>query len=839
MVTTGGMTKAAASLIEATKTFGGTAALSKVTIHLIPGEVLALLGENGAGKSTCVKLLAGVYRPDQGRVEVDGKAVSLHSPLDAQRTGIAVMHQHPGLFPDLSVAENIFIGHPLKDRFGRLDYARMAGRTRELLETVGLACDPIERLGGLSTSEQQLVEITRALSLNSRVLIMDEPTAALSQREVERLFAVLAELRTHEVAMMFVGHRMDEIYRVADRIAVLRDGRLVGTELASELTHERAVQLMVGRPLDKFYPHHDAKAGEILLSVDGLARDQAFQGVSFDLRAGEILGLGGLVGSGRTEIARVLFGIDRATAGSIRTNGDPVAFRSTQDAMNHGIAYVSEDRIGQSLVMDFSILTNATITVLDQTTRYALVTRSKELALARPSLDRLQLRFKTYDQPVRTLSGGNQQKVVLCKWLLTNPRVLILDEPTQGIDIQTKANVHTMMVELAGRGLGILLISSELPELLGMCDRIIVLREGAVTAQFARGEATQEKVSTLRPAESKPAPVKVASQRVHPFRRLLAQRELGLVAAIAAVVFPIMLINPRMLSAANLTALSMDAALLIIVAVAQMLVIITRNIDLSVASVIGLAAYAAASTLHTHPEIGVAGATLLSCGVGLICGLVNGLIVTKGHVPAIVATLGTMSVFRGANSLWAGGKQISADQVPQAWLDLTSTRVLGVPGVVLIALAALVVVGLALRFLPAGRELFAIGSNPDGAKLIGIPVASRVLAAFAIAGLLAGFDGGLWASRYATIDARVATGFELTVIAAVVVGGVAIRGGAGTLQGVALGALTLLVIRNGLTLVRVDPLWLEGVYGLIILVAVSIDALVGRRSRKDRHRAKS
>ncbi len=534
MVTTGGMTKAAASLIEATKTFGGTAALSKATIHLIPGEVLALLGENGAGKSTCVKLLAGVYQPDQGRVEVDGKAVSFHSPLDAQRTGIAVMHQHPGLFPDLSVAENIFIGHPLKDRFGRLDYARMAGRARELLETVGLACDPMERLGGLSTSEQQLVEITRALSLNSRVLIMDEPTAALSQREVERLFAVVAELRTHGVAMMFVGHRMDEIYRVADRIAVLRDGRLVGTELASELTHERAVQLMVGRPLDKFYPHHDAKAGEILLSVEGLARDQAFQGVSFDLRAGEILGLGGLVGSGRTEIARVLFGIDRATAGSIRTNGDPVAFRSTQDAMNHGIAYVSEDRIGQSLVMDFSILTNATITVLDQTTRYGLVTRSKELALARPSLDRLQLRFKTYDQPVRTLSGGNQQKVVLCKWLLTNPRVLILDEPTQGIDIQTKANVHTMMVELAGRGLGILLISSELPELLGMCDRIIVLREGAVTAQFARGEATQEKViraatgaavaespakiAPLRPAEPKPAPVKVESQRVHPLQ---------------------------------------------------------------------------------------------------------------------------------------------------------------------------------------------------------------------------------------------------------------------------------------------------------------------------------
>jgi rhamnose transport system ATP-binding protein len=299
----------------------------------------------------------------------------------------------------------------------------------------------------------------------------------------------------------------------------------------------------------------------------------------------------------------------------------------------------------------------------------------------------------------------------------------------------------------------------------------------------------------------------------------------------AAVVVPVAAINPRMLSGPNLTALSMDAALLLIVAVAQMLVLLTRNIDLSVASVIGLSAYGAASALKTHPDLNICLALVVASGIGLLCGLVNGSVITIGRVPAIVVTLGTLSVFRGVDSLWTGGKQISADQVPQAWLDLTGGRVAGVPALVFIAAVVLLLTGFVLRSLPMGRELYAIGSNPDGAELIGIPVKRRVLGAFAMAGLLAGFDGGLWASRYATIDARVATGFELTVIASVVVGGVAIRGGAGTVLGVTLGALTLLVIRNGLILVRVDPLWLEGVYGLVILGAVTINLIVTRRSQ--------
>ena len=832
-----------AALHGVTKSFGGTVAVRDVSLALHSGEVLALLGENGAGKSTCVKLLAGVYRPDAGEVALDGHAVELAAPLDAQRHGIAVMHQHPGLFPDLGVAENIFVGHGPAARLGLLDRARMHHDAARLLNTVGLDCDPDALLASLRSSEQQLVEIARALSVRARVLIMDEPTAALSQREVDRLFAVVGDLRRQGVAMMFVGHRMDEIYRVADRVTVLRDGHLVATAPTAEMPRDRAVRLMVGRSLSHMYPEREAAPGAVVLAATGLARDGAFADVSIEVRAGEILGFAGLVGSGRTEIARVLFGVDQPTAGTIALGGHPVAFASPGDAMAAGIAYVSEDRIGQSLVMDFSILANASLPVIDQATVAGLIRPARELGLVRGHLDRLRLRFRNYLQPVKTLSGGNQQKVVLSKWLATKPRVLILDEPTQGIDVQTKAEVHAVIADLARQGLAIILISSELPELLGMCDRIMVLREGRVTAELPAAQATQERVlyamtdaggaaaAPARHAVVDPVTVERPAGRL---RSLIVRRELGLFLAMAAVIVPVVAVNPRMLSGANLSAVAMDAGLLTIVAVGQMLVILTRNIDLSVASIIGLAAYVSADLLRSHPELGVTGGILAASAVGLACGLLNGLVVTVGRVPSIVVTLGTLTLYRGFTSLYAAGKQVNADQVPQAWLDLTSASVAGVPGVVLIALATLVVIAFVLRRLAIGRELYAIGSNPDGAQLIGIRVRRRVLGAFACSGLLAGFDGALWASRYATIDARVAIGFELTVIAAVVVGGVAIRGGSGTVLGVALGALTLLVIKNGLTLVRVDPLWLQGVYGLVILVAIAIDAFVIRRTRRAR-----
>jgi rhamnose transport system ATP-binding protein len=829
-----------AGLDGASKVFGGTVALRSVSLSLRSGEVLALLGENGAGKSTCVKLLAGLYRPSFGAVLIEGRPVEFESPAAAQYAGIAVMHQHPGLFPELTVAENIFMGHMPRAGMAGLDRSVMRARSREILESLGFECDPDRVLGELRTSEQQLVEIGRALSVNARVLIMDEPTAALSQREVARLFAIVAELKTRGVAIMFVGHRMDEIYRVADRIAVLRDGALVGVETRENLPREVAIRWMVGRELSGLYPLSRAKKGDVVLQLDDLSRDGEFEHIDLTVRAGEIVGLGGLVGSGRTEIARAIFGMTRPSSGTISVCGKAVKFGTPRDAMAGGVAYVSEDRLGQSLVTDFSILSNLALTILDRVERLGLFSGAMTLDLVRPHLDRLQLRYSSYDQPVSTLSGGNQQKVVLAKWLATQPKLLILDEPTQGVDVQAKSEVHAMIADLASKGLAILLISSEMPELIGMCDRIVVLHEGRKTGEFSRAEATQEAVLTAATDDlGVGRRLKVVESQTHQVEQVAAlpakarftlRREVGLAAAMAVVVAPVALINPRIFSPANLTTVSMDAALLVIVTLAETLILLTRNIDLSIASIIGLSAYGSALAVHTHPELGVAFGLCVAIGVGALCGATNGAIITFGRVPAIVATLGTLSIFRGLDSLWAGGTQISADQVPQAWLDMTSAKLMGVPLVVFIGVAVVVAVAVVLNRTVFGRELFAIGSNPPGAALIGIRSRPRVLSAFALAGALTGLTGALWASRYATIDARVAYGYELSVIAAAVVGGVAIRGGAGSVLGAALGALTLLIIRNGLTLVRVDPLWLQGVYGLVILIAIAIDAYVAVRS---------
>ena len=829
------------ALSEVTKAFGGTIALRSATFDLRAGEVLALLGENGAGKSTCVKLIAGVYAPTEGSVLLDGRPVAFHSPQDAQAAGIAVMHQHPGLFPDLSLAENIYLGHMPRDRFGGIDGAAMLDGARRVLTMVGLDAPAGTRLGELRTSEQQLVEIARALSLDARVLIMDEPTAALSQREVERLFDVVDNLRRRGVAMMFVGHRMDEIFRIADRIAVLRDGRLIDVRPKANLGRGAAIAMMVGREMRDLYPERDRRPGNLILETRGLSKDGVFSNIDLTLHEGEVLGLGGLVGSGRTEIARVLFGIDRPDAGEILIDGRKVVFNNARDAMDHRIAYVSEDRLGQSLVMDFSILDNAVLPIVGQAAARGLYSREGAIGLVADWLGRMKLRFAGYDQPVNQLSGGNQQKVALAKWLRTEPRILILDEPTQGIDVGTKAEVHAMIAELARQGLAIILISSEMPELIGMCDRIVALREGQKTGEFDGRTATQEKV--LEAATRSSDREQAASASVEPGKRadtgaldFLKRREFGLLAAMIAVVVPVTIVNPRMLSAANITAVAMDASLLIVAALAQMLVLLTRNIDLSIASVIGLSAYMAASMVQAHPGIDIAIGISAACAVGLAAGLINGLVVTKGKIPAIVVTLASMSILRGFNSLWAAGDQVSADEVTQTWLDMTSHKILGLPLIVVLAAVILAASYVLLYRTAFGRELYATGSNPDGARLIGIPADRRIIAAFAIAGLLGGICGALWASRYATVDARVALGFELTVIASAVVGGVAIRGGSGTLLGIVLGSLTLLVIKNGLTLVRVDPLWLQGVYGLVILVAVSIDAFIVRRAHQLRQR---
>ena len=476
------------------KRFGAVQALRGVDLTLYPGEVHALVGENGAGKSTLVKILAGVHRPDTGTLQVGGEPVTLRGPADARDRGIAVIHQHPNLFPDLDVAENVFMGRQPRDRLGRVAWGRMYREVAALLGDLGVTLAVRAPVRGLSVADQQLVEIAKALSLEARVLVMDEPTASLSAREVDELFALTRRLRDRGVAILFVGHRLEEIFALCDRITVFRDGAFVVSAPTAELTTEATIRHMVGRQLDQLFPKEPAAVGEVALEVRGLTRSGVFRDVSFDLRRGEILGLFGLVGAGRTEVARVLFGVDRAEAGEVRVAGRPVAIASPSDAVRHGIGYVPEDRHGQGLVLDEGVSANIALPILRRLGRLGLVDRGRERAVAGDYAGRLQVKAAGLDQPVAALSGGNQQKVVLAKWLATEPRVLILDEPTRGIDVGTKAEVHRIVSRLAGAGMAIVLISSELPEVLAMADRVLVLHEGRVTGEFTQAEATQERV---------------------------------------------------------------------------------------------------------------------------------------------------------------------------------------------------------------------------------------------------------------------------------------------------------------------------------------------------------
>ncbi len=481
-------------LISISKQFGAIQALRNVNLSLYPGEVHALVGENGAGKSTLVKILAGIHRQDEGVVKVSGEVVELRSPIQAQALGIAVVQQEPMLFPDLDVAENVFMGRHPRDRFGRVDWKRMYREVDQLLASLDVALSSHTPVQGLSVAEQQLVEIAKALSLQARVLVLDEPTAALSAHEVEELFAIVKQLQKRGVAVLFVSHRLDEVFTIADRLTVLRDGTHIITAPVSEMTTEEIIKHMVGRELSNLFPKGEAEIGEVVLEVRHITRPGVFTDVSFQLRRGQILGFAGLVGAGRTEVARVLFGIDQAESGEILLKGKQVRIRSPQQAMDYGIAYVPEDRHQHGLVMNFSIATNITLPILRQVSRLGLVEPRREQQIASEYSNQLHVRSAGVEQLVSALSGGNQQKVVLGKWLATNPSVLILDEPTRGIDVGAKAEVHRIISDLASRGLAIILISSELPEVLAMADQIIVLHEGRVTGTFARSEASQERV---------------------------------------------------------------------------------------------------------------------------------------------------------------------------------------------------------------------------------------------------------------------------------------------------------------------------------------------------------
>ena len=481
-------------LDRARKNFGAVQALVDGSVTLHPGEAHALLGENGAGKSTLVKILAGVHQPDGGRLVVDGQELTFSGPAAAKAAGVSIIYQEPTLFPDLTVAENIFVGRQPLGAARRIDRRAMNTAARQIFARLGVVLDPARPARGLSVADQQIVEIAKALSLDAKVLVMDEPTAALTSVEVERLFAVMRTLREHGAAVLFISHRLEEVFASCQRVTIMRDGRFVRTAPIEELTIDDIIRSMVGRDLEALFPKTETAPGEVVLEVDRLGREGVFSDVSFTVRRGEIVALAGLVGAGRSEVARAVFGIDQATSGSVRVLGRELALGSVPAAMRAGIALVPEDRRQQGLVMDLPIDQNVALASLGRLRKGGLIRRASERSLAGTWAQRLQLKFGRMANPVSTLSGGNQQKVVLGKWLARDPDLLIIDEPTRGIDVGTKAEVHRIIDGLVAEGMAVLMISSELPEVLGMADRVLVLHEGRVTAELTRAEATEDTI---------------------------------------------------------------------------------------------------------------------------------------------------------------------------------------------------------------------------------------------------------------------------------------------------------------------------------------------------------
>lgn len=482
-------------MVDIHKQFPGVYALKGVSFDLYPGEVHALLGENGAGKSTLIKILAGVHPKDRGTIYWQGREVDWRTPSQAQAMGISVIYQEFNLVPHLNAVENIFLGRiPARGPLGLVNWKRMAEETRRHLEELGVEVDLRRPVSQLSVAQQQTVEIAKALSLDARVIVMDEPTATLTQHEIEKLFAAIQRLKQKGVAIIYVSHRLEEIFRICDRVTVLRDGEKVMTRPTAGLSVDELIRHMVGRTLDQKYPRVSVPAGDELLRVEGLTRRGAFSDVSFTLRRGEIYGLAGLVGSGRTEVARALFGADPLDAGQVYFKGQPVKIASPQDAVRLGIGLLPEERKGQGLCLILPVRSNMTLVVLERFSPYQWVNRPAERAFCQALVERLRIRTPHLEQLVKNLSGGNQQKVVLAKWFARNCDLLIFDEPTRGIDVGAKIEIYRLMNELKQQGVSILMISSELPEILGMSDRIGVMKEGRLVAELDREEADQEKI---------------------------------------------------------------------------------------------------------------------------------------------------------------------------------------------------------------------------------------------------------------------------------------------------------------------------------------------------------
>ena len=819
-----------AKAVGVSKSFGGVHALRDVSLDLLAGEIHALCGENGAGKSTLIKILSGFYAPDAGSVQVDGQPLppSVHA---ASERGVSVIHQESVACFDLDAVDNIFVGRERR-RFGGLllDRVAMEEQTREMLARLGESF-PIDRpVGELTLAQRQMIGIGRALSQRCRLLIMDEPTASLSTREAERLFRLMRQLRSEGVAILYVSHRMEEIFSLADRVTVLRDGRHVATKLIQQVTPAALVNLMVGREVEPIYAIDggDAKPSTTArLEVRNLSRRGCFTDISFAVRPGEVVGIAGLVGAGRSEVIESVFGAMHYDAGSVFVDGQPLKPGSISASIRSGIAFVPEDRQHDGLVLPMSVEQNLTLAVLRDLTRAGFVQSKLEHETASHLAKELDIRAARLSLPAEALSGGNQQKIVIGKWLAARPRTLLLDEPTRGVDVAAKAEIHRRIRQLTAEGMATIVISSELPEILRLSDRILVMREGRFVGELHGASATEQQILELAlPAasvgEESHKQTKARQTPRSRWREIFERRETALAVLLLVILASVGAFMPSFLSMHNLLDIGAEAAPVAIIACAVCLVVVTGEIDISVGSLVGFAA-AILGLCSYGPDaplpVAAGAACALAAAVGI--GMLNGFLTTVGRVPSIIATLGVLTMLRGVTKLIMEGRSIEGR--PETLRTLATGTWLQVPNSIWIGAVIVLALAVVARRTVLGRRMYAVGSNPQGAPLLGISVTATRFVAFALSGLMAGVAALLLAPKNSIIQPNLGEGLELLAITGVVVGGASISGGRGTMLGTVLAILFLSLIPTALTYVGAPAEWRLAIQGMLILVAVLAD----------------
>jgi ABC-type sugar transport system ATPase subunit/ribose/xylose/arabinose/galactoside ABC-type transport system permease subunit len=805
------------------RTFPGVVALQEVALALQPGRVHALVGENGAGKSTLIHVLGGSLRPDRGDILLDGRPVRFADAHAAHALGIVTVHQEVELFPDLTVRENIGLEQGLPARLGWIDHRELRRRARAALDAMKADLAPDAPAAGLSPAQRQLLLLGAALSRPVRVLVLDEPTSSLSAAETDVLFAQVRRLRDAGVAILYVSHRFEEIFALADEVTVLRDGRRVWHGALRDTSPEHLIERMVGRETVGAAAHVSTP-GPVLLRCEGLSADDGtFTGISLEVRAGEVLGLYGLVGAGRSEWAQGVLGLRPLAAGGLWLAGRAVVPRGPGPMAGHGLVYVPEDRLRQGLCRGLSVRANMVLSTLRQLGGPWL-TRAPEARRTRAAVGTLGVRLRSIEQAVGTLSGGNQQKVVLGRWLEVRPRVLLLDEPTRGIDVAAKAEVHALIRRLAGQGLAVVLISSELPEVLSQSDRIGVFREGRLAGFFdPRATSANEVAAAALPCAVQASGEDRPAAAVPGRGRFLPLREAAL-ALLLLVLFAVLEGRTgRLLTVGSLQNLATDTALLAFCALGAAVVLIAGGIDISLGSQMALAAGVAGGLWEQGSPLAVV--LPVAVLVGGACGLANAVLTLAGRVHPIVITLGTLSFYRGL-LLWRLDQDL---QIPSSLRAALIDARAGLPPLAWLGLATAVLAAAFLRRTVAGRELYAVGSNAAAAHRAGISKARAWMLAFTLQGALAGLAGMLYLARSGSLQPVSYEDKTLDAIAAAVVGGVALTGGRGSVAGVLLGCLLLVSLPPACEYLHLPVTWQRSLVGAVMVVAVTLDTLWRRR----------